>query len=191
MVCALVALAGTIIAPATGAPQHVGCSPAESKSYAVQVKRAYHPQRWHTEPRRARAIANSVECRGQRIVHARAVQRWRKARRTYTCGTPACNLRIGMYEARGYSRTQRRCFAELGFRESGWNERAINPSSGAGGIAQGLPPSKMGAAASPSREAADWLVARAQVRWMLHDYIRGRYGTPCAALAFHNGAGWY
>jgi TP901 family phage tail tape measure protein len=58
--------------------------------------------------------------------------------------------------------------------ESGWNENAVNSSSGAGGIPQALPASKMG----PGWQGN----ARQQILWGLN-YIRGRYGTPAAAYA--------
>jgi hypothetical protein len=68
-------------------------------------------------------------------------------------------------------------------RESGFSAQARNPSSGAFGIPQALPPSKMGAAAvagSPS----------AQIAWGLR-YIKGRYGTPAGAWAHSQATGWY
>lgn len=61
--------------------------------------------------------------------------------------------------------------------ESGWNYKAHNPS-GATGIPQALPASKM------ASEGADYMTNPAtQIRWGLK-YIKGRYGTPAAALAF-------
>jgi hypothetical protein len=70
-------------------------------------------------------------------------------------------------------------------RESGWNQFAKNPSSGAYGIPQSLPASKMAAAGS------DWLTNPAtQIAWGL-SYIRSRYGSPGAAWAHELSAGWY
>ncbi|MFD4553263.1 peptidoglycan DD-metalloendopeptidase family protein [Streptomyces sp. NPDC058469] len=61
--------------------------------------------------------------------------------------------------------------------ESGWNYRAKNPSSGAYGIPQALPASKMASAGS------DWLTNYAtQIRWGL-GYIDDRYGTPANAYS--------
>lgn len=63
--------------------------------------------------------------------------------------------------------------------ESGWNYRAKNPSSGAYGIPQALPASKMASAGS------DWLTNyKTQIRWGL-GYIKGRpdYGSPAAAYS--------
>jgi hypothetical protein len=73
----------------------------------------------------------------------------------------------------------------VAMRESGWNQFAKNPSSGAYGIPQALPASKMGAAANPpdSNPAA-------QIRWMVN-YIQGRYHDPVGAWAHELSAGWY
>jgi len=70
-------------------------------------------------------------------------------------------------------------------RESGWNNHAQNPTSGAYGIPQALPPSKMGAAANPPLSSAT-----AQIAWGL-GYIQERYGDPSAAWAHETSAGWY
>ncbi len=68
--------------------------------------------------------------------------------------------------------------------ESGWNELAENPS-GAYGIPQALPGSKM-ASAGP-----DWKTdAATQIRWGL-GYIAGRYGSPSAAWKHEQANGWY
>jgi hypothetical protein len=64
--------------------------------------------------------------------------------------------------------------------ESGWKWDATNPDSGAYGIPQALPGSKM-ASAGP-----DWKTnAATQIIWGL-GYIADRYGTPAAALDFWN-----
>ena len=71
-----------------------------------------------------------------------------------------------------------KCLLNLWERESGWNPYAENPYSGAYGIPQALPGSKMASA------GADWRTnPRTQIIWGL-DYIAGRYGTPCDAWAF-------
>jgi resuscitation-promoting factor RpfB len=69
--------------------------------------------------------------------------------------------------------------------ESGWNQTAENPSSGAYGIPQALPGSKMASAGS------NWQTdAATQIAWMLQ-YIVQRYGTPVTAWQFHLAHGWY
>ncbi|RKS76846.1 hypothetical protein BZB76_2212 [Actinomadura pelletieri DSM 43383] len=69
--------------------------------------------------------------------------------------------------------------------ESGWNERAENPSSGAYGIPQALPGTKMASA------GADWRTSSpTQIAWGL-GYIKARYKTPCGAWAFWQSHNWY
>jgi hypothetical protein len=69
--------------------------------------------------------------------------------------------------------------------ESGWNRFARNPSSGAYGIPQALPPGKMGPAANPPTSSM-----AAQVNWGL-GYIRSRYGSPANAWAHERAFNWY
>ncbi len=77
------------------------------------------------------------------------------------------------------------CLDALWGRESGWNVDAENPSSGAYGIPQALPASKM-ASAGP-----DWRSdAATQISWGL-GYIRAQYGSPCAAWDHEEAVGWY
>ena len=70
-------------------------------------------------------------------------------------------------------------------RESGWNVHAFNPYSGAYGIPQAVPGSKMSSAGLHWRTSA-----RTQIRWGLR-YIRSRYGSPRRAWAHSNAYGWY
>jgi hypothetical protein len=77
----------------------------------------------------------------------------------------------------GWGASQFSCLNSLWTKESGWNYQASNGSSGAYGIPQSLPGSKM------STIAADWQTnATTQVAWGLK-YISAAYGTPCAAWA--------
>ena len=90
-----------------------------------------------------------------------------------------------MLAARGWGADQFGCLVELWDRESGWNVYAQNPSSGAYGIPQALPGSKM------STAGADWQTnAATQIAWGL-GYIGDRYGTPCGAWSHSESAGWY
>lgn len=70
-------------------------------------------------------------------------------------------------------------------RESNWNPNAHNKSSGAHGIPQSLPASKM------ASEGKDYMTNyKTQIRWGLK-YIKNRYGNPTAALEHSNIKGWY
>ncbi len=84
-----------------------------------------------------------------------------------------------------WSTSQFSCLEPLWAGESGWNVTASNPSTGAYGIPQALPGSKM-ASAGP-----DWRTnAATQIRWGL-TYIKGTYGSPCAAWSHAQADGWY
>ncbi|MFL6053663.1 MAG: transglycosylase SLT domain-containing protein, partial [Actinoallomurus sp.] len=70
-------------------------------------------------------------------------------------------------------------------RESKWNHKAHNPWSGAYGIPQALPGTKMLSA------GRDWKSnPAAQIKWGL-TYIKGRYKTPCGAWSHMRRTGWY
>ncbi|MFF0432413.1 transglycosylase SLT domain-containing protein [Streptomyces sp. NPDC004327] len=76
-------------------------------------------------------------------------------------------------------------FSKIVEHESGWNHTATNSSSGAYGLVQALPGSKMASAGS------DWKTNPAtQIKWGL-DYMNQRYGSPNAAWDFWQSHGWY
>ncbi|QNE75222.1 transglycosylase SLT domain-containing protein [Streptomyces finlayi] len=80
---------------------------------------------------------------------------------------------------------QFQCFSNIVDHESTWNYRATNPSSGAYGLMQALPGSKMVSAGS------DWQTNPAtQIKWGL-SYMDGRYGSPCGAWSFWQANNWY
>ncbi len=106
-----------------------------------------------------------------------------------TAGTPdpgsAQAIAYEMVLARGWGDSEFSCLVALWTRESNWNVYAENPTSGAYGIPQSLPGSKMATA------GADWQTSAAtQITWGL-GYIAGRYGTPCAAWESSETRGWY
>ena len=87
--------------------------------------------------------------------------------------------------AQGWGDSEYQCLVLLWNRESQWNPYAENVSSGAYGIPQSLPGSKMASA------GADWRTNPiTQINWGI-GYIKGRYGTPCSAWAHSNAVGWY
>jgi len=92
--------------------------------------------------------------------------------------------------ARSYARSQLSadqyaCLSRVVERESGWNPSARNASSGAYGLFQALPGSKMSSAGS------DWATnPSTQMRWGI-SYMRARYGSPCGAWYFWQKNGWY
>jgi hypothetical protein len=85
----------------------------------------------------------------------------------------------------GWSSSQFSCLDPLWAHESGWSVTAYNAGSGAYGIPQALPGSRM-ASAGP-----DWQNnAATQIRWGL-EYIKGTYGSPRAAWDHEQATGWY
>lgn len=84
----------------------------------------------------------------------------------------------------GWGDDQFSCLSSLWTKESGWNYKAYNPS-GATGIPQALPGSKMASA------GGDWATnASTQIAWGL-GYISSVYGTPCSAWGHSQATNWY
>ncbi|NUK00649.1 transglycosylase SLT domain-containing protein [Streptomyces lunaelactis] len=80
---------------------------------------------------------------------------------------------------------QFQCFSNIVDHESTWNYRAQNPSSGAYGLVQALPGSKMSSAGD------DWQTNPAtQIKWGLN-YMNSRYDSPCGAWSFWQANHWY
>ncbi len=99
-------------------------------------------------------------------------------------GSPQ-HIAEAMLGSLGWSSSQFSCLDPLWAHESGWSVSAYNASSGAFGIPQALPGSRM-ASAGP-----DWQAdAATQIRWGL-EYIKGTYGSPCGAWAHEEATGWY
>ena len=164
-------------------------------------RRIWHPRRWERGPdprtssqkQRLRHMAKCNEAKRPRLraivkrerKQYKRVRKEREAKRHTRCGSPSCNRRLADLEI-PLSPNERECRSVLYQRESGWEETARNPSSGAYGIPQALPASKMGAAA----QGSGWKAARAQLRWGA-SYVWGRYGSYCNAVAFHDRNNWY
>jgi len=86
--------------------------------------------------------------------------------------------------AKGEPVAQWKCLDALWKGESHFNPKALNMSSHAFGIAQFLPTTWANYKVTKTNEAA------LQIKYGLR-YIQVRYGTPCAAKAFHDAHGWY
>jgi hypothetical protein len=90
-----------------------------------------------------------------------------------------------MLDSFGWPSSQFSCLDPLWAHESAWSVSAYNAGSGAFGIPQALPGSKM-ASAGP-----DWQTnAATQIKWGL-EYIKDTYGSPCAAWSHAQATGWY
>jgi hypothetical protein len=137
--------------------------------------------------RRAAARAAAARAAAARAAAARAAaaqQSTAPAPAAAPSGSPQ-QIALAMLGSFGWSSSQFSCLVSLWNRESGWNTYASNPSSGAYGIPQALPGSKMASA------GADWATNPAtQIRWGL-GYIQQVYGSPCAAWDHSQAVGWY
>lgn len=99
-------------------------------------------------------------------------------------GSPKAIARSMMHR-HGWGHGEFACLDRLWMRESGWRVHALNKSSGAYGIPQALPATKMASAGPDWRDNA-----ATQITWGLR-YIKSRYGSPCRAWAHEVSAGWY
>ncbi len=107
-------------------------------------------------------------------------------------GSVSANQAIGKMLAASYgwaTGTEWSDLVSLWNRESGWSNTAMNPSSGAYGIAQALPSTKYPKSGQPPSQGGS-SNATAQISWGL-SYIKTTYGSPSAAWAHETSAGWY
>ena len=183
-------LAGSRNLAASAATDHVmAASVHQVKVSGAAARQAAQRQAIARERARNAARAKAAAARS---AAARAAARKRQApagpaataRPVTASGSPQ-QIAEGMLGSYGWSSSQFSCLQPLWDAESGWNASASNTASGAYGIPQALPGSKM-ASAGP-----DWQTSAAtQIRWGL-GYIRSVYGSPCAAWSHEQAYGWY
>jgi hypothetical protein len=155
------AAAAVITLSAAPAAQPATAQSAAAQSVAVQ-------------PAAAAAVAPAIS-RPMATLDAAAISQRRAAQRT-------AGRMLGHF---GWGNRQWKPLKWLWNRESGWNKYASNPYSGAYGIPQALPGSKMASAGNHWRTNAT-----TQIRWGLR-YIKSRYGRPRAAWNHSQAYGWY
>ena len=101
-----------------------------------------------------------------------------------TSGSPQ-QIAAAMLASFGWSSGQLGCLDPLWEHESGWSVTADNAGTGAYGIPQALPGSRMSSA------GPDWQTsAQTQIKWGL-EYIKDTYGSPCGAWDHEEATGWY
>ena len=145
--------------------------------------------RYRTRPRQLQGVAGAVAAG---LALAAATHHHHAPAAHPAAATPAAasaggNVALGrrMAARAGWTGGQWACLDWLWTRESGWRMVWNYQGSGAYGIPQALPASKMASA------GADYMTDPAtQIRWGL-GYIRGRYGTPCDAWSHETKDGWY
>jgi hypothetical protein len=137
--------------------------------------------------RAAAAAARAKAAAAKAKAEQEAARRRALANRGYLPGTtdPREMARQILKNRYGYGEEQYSCFNDIIMRESMWDVNATNPSSGAYGIPQALPGSKMASVGS------DWRTNPAtQIIWGI-GYMKDRYGSPCEAWTFKRAHGWY
>jgi hypothetical protein len=131
----------------------------------------------------AAAKAAAVKAAAEKAAAAKTVQQQAATVAATSSGSPQ-QIAQGLLAQDGMS-GQFSCLDSLWQRESGWSVSASNASSGAYGIPQALPGSKM-ASVGP-----DWQTsAETQIKWGLQ-YIDSTYGSPCGAWSHEESSGWY
>jgi hypothetical protein len=161
-------VANRLVPAAGGTATIAGKSPAQVRDDVIKKH----------ERRKAAAAARKAREQRQRAA--------RSASRTVSYdGDPRRIASAMMAERYGWGAGQFSCLSSLWERESGWDVHASNSSSGAYGIPQALPGSKM------SAYGGDWQNnAVTQIEWGL-SYINDSYGTPCGAWSTFQSQGWY
>ena len=167
---------------------------ARAARYPRTVQHATHVA---VERQAARAMAARVAAARRaerRRAAARAAARREAAQASSAPAQPvaaaqpsgsAQQIAMSMLGSFGWPASQFGCLDSLWGHESGWSVTATNPSTGAYGIPQALPGSKMASA------GADWQTnAATQIRWGL-GYIKQLYGSPCGAMSHESATGWY
>ena len=192
--CAAAALLGACSATTAADPPRVSPSASSSASGSASVSASASPSVVATptpvqvtgEGARAADIPDTA-------IMAQLARRAERIARHLPPPTPPADVDRGSNRALGYQ-----LMVEFGFpsdqwpyldalwtRESGWNQLAENPTSGAYGIPQSLPATKMGVV------GADWRTnPETQIRWGLA-YIGARYGSAQKAWQHSQQFGWY
>jgi hypothetical protein len=174
-------LAKAPVVPVLLFPELATDAEAQAQTVATQVV----DLRTELEAARAQKAAEDAAAQAQRDAEAAAQA---AAAALAAANTPEGAKTVARQMAAdryGWGGDQFSCLASLWQKESGWNYRAYNGSSGATGIPQALPGSKMASA------GADWQTnAATQIAWGL-DYIDRAYGSPCAAWGKSQASNWY
>ncbi|GGL90901.1 hypothetical protein [Micromonospora yangpuensis] len=180
------------------AAHHVQSAKQRSAEYQAKLRAAKAAKEAAQRAKEAEAAAASrkkarEEAEAKKKAEEAAKKAAEKASKPYdgpvpdSCTEFSGNRRTGcsMMVQAGFGMDQFPCLNKLWNKESGWNHKARNPSSGAYGIPQSYPGNKMASAGS------DWQTNPVtQIKWGL-GYIEGRYGSPCKAWQQSQNTGSY
>ena len=155
---------------------------AAAAAKAARIARARKAAAAARAAKAAQAARQAAERRQAAARAARSQQRQALAARVSSDPRGTARMMLGSF---GWSSGQFGCLDSLWQKESGWNVSATNSGSGAYGIPQSLPGSKMASAGS------DWQTNPAtQIKWGLQ-YIKDVYGSPCSAWGHSQAVNWY
>ncbi len=179
----------TISAAAVSQANDRNVEHAEQSSYrqvATQALGARQSAAADAEKAQQQAEAQRVEDERQAAEQraARDAQRAQVVANAQSDPRSAARMMLSDY---GWSDSQWSCLENLWVGESGWNYKAANSSSGAYGIPQALPASKMASVAGDYRTNPV-----TQIAWGM-GYIKASYGSPCNAWSLWNNRSphWY
>jgi len=174
-------------APLSGVQRAATVTQQQKKAKAEAVAAAILKGRQEAAARvsRARQEAAATLSRAREVAAERAArEQTRQSILSRAQSDPEAVARL-LAADHGWGGEQFGCLSSLWTKESGWRWNASNPSSGAYGIPQSLPGSKMASMGS------DWATNPAtQIKWGLQ-YISNSYGTPCSAWAHSQATNWY
>jgi hypothetical protein len=186
---------GTFGGAATADPVTLTLSSAQAQASVEEARRAAADAASRSvartslsEARSARAAEISAQIRARQIAQIKARKAAAEriaaaARRQQIIDNARKDPKAAAREIMGdygFGADQWGCLEQLWTGESNWRYTAENPSSGAYGIPQSLPGSKM------ATVAADWRTNPVtQIRWGLQ-YIKSSYGSPCGAWSAWN-----
>jgi hypothetical protein len=160
---------------------------AEAAAKKARIKAAREAARAAAAKEARQAAREAARAAAAKKARQATRQAARQAARAVTATDPGTLRDMARNEmlAYGYAASQWTYLDQLIMRESGWNPRAENPTSGAYGLPQSLPGNKMASI------APDWKTnPRTQIIWML-GYIKDRYGSPQGAWGHSQSVGWY
>lgn len=179
----LVEYHGSAVVWASGTPGQPGNFLVMQTDGNLVVYSSSGAWRWQTTTVGHAGARLDLQTGGNVVVYSGATAVWAQTWRQSASGAQAYALQsLGRY---GWASSQNTYLVELWNRESNWRWNAQNASSGAYGIPQALPASKLAA------NGPDWQNdGQTQVAWGL-DYISSRYGTPQAAWSHEQSYGWY
>ena len=176
----------TVSAEAVAQATEASDAQIDTNTYLASAKNAVNTSRSALTAQAAAAATARAQAAAQarRDAEARAARaKQRQALASQAQSDPKALARL-LLDGYGWG-SQFSCLDSLWTKESNWNYQATNGSSGAYGIPQALPGSKMGSV------APDWQTNPAtQIKWGLQ-YIKATYGSPCAAWGHSQANGWY